>query len=177
MKYISFIRGINVNGKNPVKMSDLVVHYEDLGFNNIRTYIQSGNVIFELEPKEIFRLENEIQKMFLQAFGYEVRVFVLTRESLQRIYQNNPFIQAGASNLDKLHLTLLSGIPASENIIKLPELKESEDQYEMIENAIYIYCENGYGRTKLNNNFFERKLKLSATTRNWTTIESLVKLM
>lgn len=177
MKYISFIRGINVSGKNTVKMSDLVVHYKDLGFKNISTYIQSGNVFFDAEVKDVLWLENEIQKMFFRVYGYDVKVIVLTRESLQRIYQINPFVHAGTSNLEKLHLTLLSGIPARENIIKLPELKDSEDKYEMIENAIYIYCENGYGRTKLNNNFFEKKLKLSATTRNWKTIESLVKLI
>jgi uncharacterized protein (DUF1697 family) len=177
MKYISFIRGINVSGKNPVKMSDLAIRYANLGFKNIRTYIQSGNVFFDAEVKDVLWLENEIQKMFLQVFGYEVRVIVLTTESLQKIYQANPFVHAGISNFEKLHLTLLSGIPPRMDIIKLSELKDSEDKYELIENAIYIYCENGYGRTKLNNNFFEKKLKLSATTRNWNTIESLVKLM
>lgn len=174
--YIALLRGINVSGSNILKMAELKLFFIDLGFSNVTTYIQSGNVIFEANLAEIHQIEEKIVKGITQTFGYSVNVLVLTKETLEAIFRSNPYIQNGNIDISKLHVTLLNNEPFSEGIEQIKELSTNEDEFEIIDKYIYLYCPNGYGNTKLNNNLFEKKLKSMATTRNWKTISKLVEL-
>jgi uncharacterized protein (DUF1697 family) len=174
--YISILRGINVSGQRLIKMKALQELYAGMGFANVRTYIQSGNVIFETKPTEPAKLAASISSAILKVFGFEVPVIVLDREALTAVSGSNNFILCANREIDKLHVTFLATEPE-------PSLKQvilsSEylpDEFYIENKAVYLYCPNGYGNTKLNNNFFEKKLRVQATTRNWKTVLELVKL-
>jgi uncharacterized protein (DUF1697 family) len=172
--FIALLRGINVSGKNMIKMNDLVVHLENLGFKKIRTYIQSGNIIFETEAQDKTLIQKSIHEKIKDVYGFDVPTLVRSAVELKLVFKNNPFINEHHIDIDKLHVTFLNDIPAKENVAKLSEFRGLEDQFILKDDVVYICCENGYGRTKLNNTFFENKLKVSATTRNWKTVGKLV---
>ena len=174
--FIALLRGINVSGCNKIKMTELQQLFTELGFDDVTTYIQSGNVVFQTNLEEPDKIEQQIINSIKQTFGYVVQVIVLTKKSLETIYAANPFLQEPTNDITKLHVTLLSNKPNENDIIPLKTLSKNEDTFIILDKTIYLYCPNGYGKTLLNNNLFERKLKISATTRNWNTISKLVEL-
>lgn len=174
--FIALIRGINVSGCNKIKMTELQQLFIELGFKNATTYIQSGNVVFQTNLEELDKIEQQIIESIKQTYGYLVQVIVLTKKSLETIYDSNPFLHEPNIDIAKLHVTLLSNKPNENDIIPLKTLSKNEDTFIVVDKTIYLYCPNGYGKTLLNNNLFERKLKISATTRNWNTISKLVEL-
>ncbi len=175
--YIALLRGINVTGHNKIKMIHLKQLFVDLGFSGVVTYIQSGNVIFQSEQLVISNIEQIIIKAIKKHFGYSIKVLVVTKSQLSTIFNSNPFIERKNIDMTKLHVTLLSkqtyivGIEQIEGLIAT-----NDDEFIVIDKSVYLYCPNGYGRTKLNNNLFEKKLKADATTRNWKTITKLIEL-
>lgn len=176
MKYIAFLRGINVGGKKSVKMADLRAMFESLEFTKVETYIQSGNVIFEYHAADAIKLENKIKEKINRTFGFEVEIFIRTEEQIVNIMENNPFLKEDNIEPEKLHVTFLSNIPeqtASVTNIK----KEENEKFFIMGKEIYLYCPNGYGNTKLNNSMLEKKLKIFATTRNWNTVNKLVEMV
>ena len=172
--YISMIRGINVSGQKKIKMNELKLLYESLNFQNVVTYIQSGNIIFEQTDSEYSVLSKNIEEKILGAFGFNVTVFIRTVNDLKKIVKNNPFLKKREKDINKLHVTFLSHKPSQSLTDEIDILKYKPDEFYLNENEIYLFCPNGYGRTKLSNNFFERKLKVSATTRNWKTLNKLI---
>lgn len=174
--FIALLRGINVAGKNKIKMEDLKQLMFDLNFTKVTTYIQSGNIIFKATDNlSAFEVENLLLEAIQKKFNYTIQMVVLTKEQLNTIFFNNPFISNKAIETNKLHVTLLSKKSAME-VSLIKKLASPEEKYEIIKNTIYLYCPNGYSRTKLTNNNIEKKLKVSATTRNWKTIGKLVEL-
>ena len=173
--YISILRGINVSGKRMIKMGDLQKLYESLGFKNIHTYIQSGNVVFQFKKSKTAELEKKISKLINDKYNFEVPVLVLETDELRLILENNPFVNTRNEDSTKLHVTFLEDAPDKAAIAKISG-NLSPDEYLINGKAIYLFCPNGYGNTKLNNNFFESKLKLTATTRNWKTSNELLKI-
>ena len=147
--------------------------YESLGFKNIQTYIQSGNVIFEGPDTKISKLINEIERKIKKSFGFDVLVLIRTKNDLQKLIDNNPFTKKDTT---KLLVTFLSDTPIQSPIDEIVKIKDPSEEFYIYGKAIYLFCPNGYGRSKLSNNFFERKLKLSATTRNWKTVNKLLEL-
>jgi len=174
--YIGLLRGINVSGHHKIKMTELKQLFIELGFVNVTTYIQSGNVVFQTDLEEPDKIEQQILNGIQQTFGYKVQVLVLNKKSLETIFNSNPFLQKSDIDISKLHVTLLSNEPVYEGIQQINEMTTNQDDFEIVDKCIYLYCPNGYGNTKLNNNLFEKKLKVSATTRNWKTISKLVEL-
>lgn len=158
-----------------IKMPELKVHLEEAGLKNIRTYIQSGNVIFEYGKVAHDKLEKLISSVIQKKFRFDVPVIVRSVEEMTKVMENNPFIN-GKEDIDKLHVTFLSGEPNKELTDKLAPPVNVPDKYIIKERAIYLLCPNGYGQTKLTNNFFENKLKVTATTRNWKTVMKLVEM-
>jgi uncharacterized protein (DUF1697 family) len=146
--YIALLRGINVSGQRMIKMEELKTALAELNFSNIRSYIQS----------------------------VVVPVIIRTRADLEKISNNNPFLGKRNENVDKLHVTLLAEEPGHSNRRMTEENSFLPDEFVISGKDIYLYCPNGYGRTKLTNQFFENKLKTTATTRNWKTIEKLMKM-
>jgi uncharacterized protein (DUF1697 family) len=174
--YISILRGINVSGQKLIKMDALRKLYENLGFQNITTYVQSGNVIFTDKNIDVSKLEHEISRQIEKDFEFDVPVIVLTIDKLKQIIDNNPFVKDSDKNHTFLHVTFLSSKPNIYYYKQIEDKKLGGEEIFFSDQAVYLYCPNGYGRTKLNNNFLEAKLKVGATTRNWKTTNELLKI-
>jgi uncharacterized protein (DUF1697 family) len=173
--FISMLRGINVSGYNNISMSDLKKLYESLDFKNVVTYVQSGNVIFDTTKQEASKLSSLIETQIKKSFNLSVSVLLRDKNDLQRIISINPFIKRKKDPI-KLYVTFLHSAPAPFDFNKLPLPSTESDEFIIIDREIFIFCPNGYGRSKLNNNFFEKKLNVIATTRNWNTVTTLFKL-
>lgn len=150
--------------------------YENLNFENIRTYVQSGNLIFLSKQNDPKKLEKIISSQIKSDFGFEVPVIAFNVETLESIIKNNPFVQDKSKDISFLHVTFLADSPRNIDKEGLKEKKQENEEIELTKHAIYLYCQNGYGKTKLNNDFLENKLKVSATTRNWKTTTELLKI-
>lgn len=175
--YISILRGINVSGHRQIKMEVLKALYAACGYNSIVTYIQSGNVIFKaVEEASAEEVAATIEQAVNQSFGFEVPVIVRTLYEMEQVIASNPFIAQKDIDAEKLHVTFLKQPPAPQNIEKLAGIDYAPDVFTFTETGIYLYCPGGYGNTKLSNTFFENKLKVTATTRNWKTVNELVDL-
>ena len=170
--YISLLRGINVSGQRKIKMIDLKILFESLNFKNVRTYIQSGNVVFEFELMDCGLLSKIIEDKILLDLGLEVSVIIRNHDQLIAILRDNPFVTIG-NEMSVLYVTFLSDNPNDGVLDKINEINFAPDEFRIIGKEAYLFCPNGYGRTKLNNSFFENKFKLKATTRNWRTINEL----
>ena len=165
-----------MSGQKKVPMKELVPLYKELNFTGITTYVNSGNVVFSTDLIDLNLVRNRIQKGIFKKFGFEVPVIIRTKNEIQKTVSNNPFLQMKNIDLDKLHVTFLSEIPEQSNLIKILNFKSEPDSFRQIDKEIFLNCPNGYGRTKLNNTFFESKLKVTATTRNWKTVNELLRI-
>lgn len=175
--YVTILRGINVSGHNMIKMADLKKMFEILPFENVRTYIQSGNIVFDAKPGNDQDLEKLIHETLQKTFSFSVPVIVLEEKELKIVQQRNPFLTSRNEDVTKLHVTFLDAIPENDMVNKLKEKASFlPDEWILDGKTIYLFCPNGYGKTKLNNNFFENKLKVTATTRNWKTVNELVSM-
>ncbi len=171
MKYISILRGINVSGQKKIKMADLKALYESLGFKNVETYIQSGNVLFETNTTKVGELKIKIEKAISKKYGFDVPVEIRNGRELSDIINNTPF---GALDLEgngtKLLVTFLAAKPTATKITKLMEYVAAPEELVVAGREVYLHCPNGYGKTKLSNTFLERTLGVDATTRNWKSV-------
>ncbi len=172
--YIAILRGINVGGHRVIKMDALKVLMFEIGLENVQTYIQSGNIVFQKKDASTHDLEKSISAAILDKFSFEVPVIVLEHQELSNIIAQNPFVNTNGIEESFLHLTFLSAKPNEGFYEQIKELKFGEDSFLLKETTLHIYCPNGYGNTKLNNSFFESKLKVNATTRNWKTSKKLL---
>ncbi len=176
MIYISLLRGINVSGQKKIPMAELKSLYKSLGFENVTTYIQSGNVIFSSAERDESKLSALISDKIQEVFSFDIEIIIRSKESWASIIQNNPFTNRKSINPKKLHVTLLSQVPSDINTGVLNKVKLSLEEYVICEKEIYLYCPEGYGRSKLSNNLIESKLKITATTRNWNTVNKLFEI-
>jgi len=168
------LRGINVGGQRIVKMETLRASFEALGFSRVRTYLQSGNVIFEGPKTSPDDLAMAIAKKISKDFGFSIPVVLRTSGEIGKIVGDNPFLSERGLDNSKLHVTFLSAPPAKDAKEKIDALNAHPDQFHVRGREIYLYCPNGYGRTKLSNNALEKALSVGATTRNWNTVSKLV---
>jgi len=155
-------------------MVDLAKLFESLRFKNVRTYVQSGNVVFHSDPADASTIAEKIEKKIRQAYGFEVNVIIRTSDELEKIISRNPL--AKEKETDRLHVTFLAEVPDERLASGLDIKKEKNEKFIITGREIYLYCPNGYGRTKLNNTTFEKKLKIIATTRNWNTTNKLLEI-
>ena len=174
--FVSILRGINVSGHNLIPMDALREMYKNLGFGNITTYVQSGNVVFTSMSTDPEKLEKEITLQLKNDFGFDVPVIVLTINKLQQIIDGNPFSKDSSKEQAFLHVTFLSSKPDMQPVKAIEEKKLKGEEIAVAEHAVYLYCPNGYGNTKLSNTFLETKLKVGATTRNWKTTNKLLEI-
>ena len=168
--YISMLRGVNVSGHRRVRMEELERLYLSLGCRNVRTYVQSGNVLFEHPTADISKLAGKIEKRLKGPLGSDVPVLIRTKNEFQRLIESNPFAERDES---KVHVTFLYAKPMEFSMDKINKVVGRGEAFSMVGSEIYLFCPNGYGRTKLSNSFFERALKMTATTRNWKTVNTL----
>jgi uncharacterized protein (DUF1697 family) len=175
-KYISLLRGINISGQKLIKMKDLTALYISIGFQNVETYLQSGNVLFYTELKDFKEISGIIEQGIKKKFGFDVSVLIKTGNDFKKIIKNNPYLKKNNTETEKIYVTLLFDKPERELLNKLTNPAAGDDEYSISGEIIYINCPDGYGRTKINNNFFEKKLNVTATTRNWNTVNMLLNL-
>lgn len=175
--YIALLRGINVSGHHKIKMAELKQLFIDLDFENVITYIQSGNIIFSTSKSNISIIENCIIDAIKTTFGYNIKVLVITKNELKNVFTSNPFLKSDTIEISKLAVTFLKTTPILEHLPQIIKLaSNSKDEFKIIKKSIFLHLPNGSAKTKLTNNLFERKLKSDATTRNWRTITKLVAL-
>lgn len=174
--YISLLKGINVGGKNLIKMADLRKSYENLGFQNIRTYLQSGNVLFTVKETELKELEQKISLQIKRDFGFEILVIALTPDKLTQVIHNNLFLKDPDKEPDFFYVSFLNANPDLSEKKAIEDKIQNREEIGFTDSAIYLYCPDGYGKTKLTNSFLEKKLKVGATTRNWKTTIELLKI-
>lgn len=174
--YISILRGVNVSGKNKLKMEELRSLYASLGFTQVRSYVQSGNVVFDAPATTIDALEKKLQAAITRQFGMEVPVLVKDAAAWVKIVEQNPFLPEMKDHSAQLHVTFLSQKPEQKAVEKLAAVAAGEDKFILKEENLYLYCPNGYGNTKLSNTTIEKKLQVTATTRNWRTVNELMAL-
>ena len=174
MVYIAILRGINVSGKNSIKMIDLKNLFESLNFNHITTYIQSGNIVFNSDSEDKKELKKLISLQIEKIFNLKVPVLVLKIDDLREIISQNPFSTDKETSF--IHFTFFDNQPDFDNIQIIESKIAMNEEIVINNNVAYIYCPNGYGKTKLTNNFLENKLKTTATTRNYKTTKELLKI-
>ena len=168
-RYIILLRGINVSGKNKLPMAELREILNELGFQNVQTYIQSGNIILDSEETKEVTCQ-KIKEGITAEFGYDVPVLARTPEEWKNTLEKYPFSQ---ENEKIVAFTFLDRI-TKESVI---EVKGSnEDKYKITDDVVYLYCPSGFGNTKLTNSVIEKKLKVTATTRNLKTTIKLLEL-
>jgi len=164
--YVALLRGINVTGRNKIAMSELRPCFEALGHTDVRTYIQSGNVVFATKAGAPDRIGAAIEKSITATFGLDIAVLVRTRAELATVLKHNPFGP-------EAYVTFLDTVPARARVAALDPAAFAPDEFAVHGREVFVRCPNGYGRTKINNTFFERKLGVRATTRNWKTVTTL----
>ena len=170
-RYIALLRGINVGGHKKVLMADLKALFELLGFMEVQTYIQSGNVVFLAEKSS--NLDVVISEAINNKYGWEVPVLVRTASEIKRILSDCPFSEEKKA---KSYFTLFQQPPLGENIVEFDRQVFPDEEFRTTSNCLYFFCANGYGNVKMNNNLIERKLKVRATTRNYRTLLKLIEL-
>jgi uncharacterized protein (DUF1697 family) len=171
--YISILRGINVGGHNMIKMDALKQLYVSLGYSSVQNYIQSGNIIFNAPDTTTAALEETLSKAIFLTFGLHVAVIVLTPEELGNALTNNPYSPDPLRDSARIYFTFVSKVPDKALLESISHGLYAPDEFSACDKVIYNYCPNGYGNTKLTNTFFERKLKLNATSRNLKTVSEL----
>ena len=170
--FIALLRGINVSGHKKILMADLRHLFKNLGFQEVQTYIQSGNVIFHsfAKPSECEILIFEALKT---KYGWEVPVLVKTASEIDNILENCPFPQEKKT---KSYFVLLQSVPTSENVSITESISYPNEEFVIANSCVYLYSEFGAAKAKFSTNFFERKLKVNATARNYRTMNKLLEM-
>ena len=168
--YISLLRGINVSGQKKIRMTELQSLYESLGLTNVQTYVQSGNVVFDSVEQDATKLTKAIEAQIEATFGFSVPVLIRSADDFYRIIESHPFKNEEPV---RVLVTFLYEYPEQSKRDDLSEYKDKVDQFAIGEQEIFLFCPGGYGKTKLSNTFFEKKLDVVATTRNWKTVNAL----
>ena len=174
MRYIVLLRGVNVAGKNKLPMAAFRTQLEAKGMETVTSYIQSGNIGLdsELEAKQVKYL---VEQLLEDEYQYKVPVLVLPQSALLSLVEAHPYSKL-TSDIKYLHFTLLHASPSEEHRTYFGNLEIAGEEFLCGDSCVFLHLPNGYGRAKLTNGFIERQLKVSATTRNYKTMQKLVDL-
>lgn len=173
---IALLRGVNVGGRT-IRMNRLKAIFEGLGFSSVRTYIQSGNVLFV--PPEGMMCEEirvRIEEGILRETGFDVAAVLLTAAEIGSVVTGDPWAGAALNESERVYVTVLQDEPGADALKGLAPVAGSLDEYRVSGRLIYILCRGGYHETEYSNAFFEKKLKVKATTRNLDTMAKLAEL-
>ncbi len=174
--WVALLRGVNVGGKNLVPMKDLARMFEDAGCTHVRTYIQSGNVVFRAAPRVVETLADRIGEAIATKFGFRVPVILRDTAQMKKTVENNPFLKPGVDEAG-LHVYFLAAVPPAEQVAALDSYRSPPDAFAVHGCDVYLHMPNGMGRTKLTNLYFDKKLGTVATARNWRTTVKLLEMM
>ena len=173
--HIALLRGINVGGKNKLPMKDLAAMFREAGCDDVRTYIQSGNVVFRAEPALARDIPSLISASILSRFGYRVPVVVRTARDLQEIVRVNPFAQSGFE-ANRLLVLFLADVPDRTLVESLDPNRSPGDEFAVVGREVFVHYPNGVARSKLTNAYFDSRLSTTSTGRNWRTVNKLLEL-
>jgi uncharacterized protein (DUF1697 family) len=174
--YVVMLRGVNVGG-NTLKMEGLRKACEDIGLRDVRTYVQSGNIVLTSSMNEL-KLAQTLKKMIDTQTRLPVTVIVRSASEISQVVASNPFLKKKGVDLTKLHVTFLSKTPSKSLLAggaldKLSALAGNRDHYDLLGSELFLHCPINYGQTKLSNIAIEKALAVGATTRNWKTVTTL----
>lgn len=176
MKHLALLRGINVSGHNMIKMDALKKILENIGFQNVETYIQSGNVFLETDDESPQSVGFTIKQEIVKQLGFDVPTIVINKSDLEKCLTNNPFFKEKDVDTKKLYVAFIS---KELNNNALNDLKISQfkpDEAFIDGNRIYMKLETGAAKTKLTQKYIEKKLNVTATSRNWNTVNKLIEM-
>jgi uncharacterized protein (DUF1697 family) len=171
---ISLLRAVNVAGHNMVKMDALRELYESLGLRGAQTYVQSGNVVFRTDAKDLARLQKRIEDGIEKRFGFRTSVVLRSSAELKDVIRRNPFAKRFGIEPNRLVVSFLTGAPGPESKRNIAQIKVGPEELYLDGRELYIYYAGGMGKTKLTPALLERALKLSGTARNWNTVTKLL---
>ena len=176
--YVALLRGINVGGKQMLPMAALSKMLADADCTDVRTYIQSGNVVFSATPACAKQIPQRIAAQIKKSFGFEPPIIMRSADELQSIIADNPFLKSRTNRADEdhLHVAFLSDAPLKSNLAALDPNRSPDDTFAFRtpgNREIYLHLPNGVARTKLSNAWFDSKLKTISTMRNWRTVLKL----
>ncbi len=171
--YIALFRGINVGGKHILPMKELVKILEGLGCSQIKTYIQSGNVVFNSEENNRNTLAEKISLSIAESFQFKPKVLLLEAAELEEAIKNNPFL---TENGKALHFSFLEALPESPDLEGLTALKTDTEEFKLQGRIFYLYAPDGIGRSKLAAKV-EQKIGVGLTARNWNTVSKLFEMV
>ena len=172
MKHVALLRGINVGGKAILPMKELVAIFEACGASEVKTYIQSGNVVFFSDSAEevVGRVTGEVARVY----GYSGRVVLRSGVEMEAVLRGNPFLGAAVATL---HVYFLADRPSAAAVKGLDAQRSAGDSFVVIGREVYLQLPNGMARTKLTNSYFDSRLGTVSTARNWNTVGKLVELL
>ncbi len=173
--HIALLRGINVGGKHKLPMSELAALFAEAGCDEVRTVIQSGNVVFRATQALTERIPALIADVIADRYGFRVPVVTRTAPEIREVARGNPFIAAGVDT-GKLHVAFLADEPSPELIALLNPDRSPPDEFVASGREIYLHLPNGVARTKFTNDYFDRTLGTTSTIRNWRTLLMLLEL-
>jgi uncharacterized protein (DUF1697 family) len=173
--YIALFRGINVGGSNVLPMKDLVAQLENLGSQNVKTYIQSGNAVFQNEEEDASLLSNKIMAAIKKSHGFEPHVLLLMPAEIDRAVASNPFPEAEAEP-KTLHVYFLASMPKNLDLGALESIKSDRERFALKDRVFYLHAPEGIGRSKLAANT-EKLLGVAITGRNWRTVRKVMAMV
>ena len=171
--YITFLRGVNMTGHNIIKMTSLSNMLRKIGYADVETYIQSGNIVFTCHNSNRDKVSSIIKNAILAEFNLDIAVITRTLDDLMKIISANPFLKEPGFDPSKMAVLFLELKPSFAQIQKVDGIDYPPDKFYINDSEIYVYCPNGFGKTKLYTNFFETKMKVTGTARNWRTVIKL----
>jgi len=174
MKHLALLRGINVGGKAVLPMKELATIFAAAGASSVKTFIQSGNVVFEAADAEA--VGAQVTMEIARVYGYPGRIVLRGAEELRKAYTGNPFAKAGAP-VETLHVYFLADWPDAKAVKGLDAERSPGDSFAVKGREIFLHVPNGMARTKLTNAYFDSNLKTVSTARNWKTVGKLVELV
>jgi uncharacterized protein (DUF1697 family) len=172
-QYIAFLRAINVGGRF-VKMDVLRQQFESLGFSQVRTYIQSGNVVFATTAADPVHLEQTIEQQLRQALGFEVSTLIRTPAEMVEIAAYQPFPEAKFTDKSTLYISFLKEEPRPDRLEKLDGFNSAIDQFHAHGRQVYWLMHKHQGQSKFTNSKLEKVLGVPATRRNSSTVHKIV---
>lgn len=178
--YICLLRGINVGGNKQIKMADLKLMFESLGFTDVQTLLQSGNVVCRHPAADESTLTRQLEAAIVERYGFESRIVIRTAQAWRALATQHPFSAAQVSEPSKVLVTFLRDAPtpeAVETLLAVVATQANGEQLWVQGREVYAFFPAGMGRTKLDNTVIERKLKTVGTGRNWNTVQKVLALV
>jgi len=166
--YIALFRGINVGGNNILPMKELVAHLENLGSHRVKTFIQSGNAVFQNKEASASELSNRISAAIKESHGFEPQVFLMDLVEMENAIASNPFPEA-ESEPKTLHLYFLASTPKNPDLKTLDSIKRDSERFNLTDKVFYLHAPDGIGRSKLAARV-EKMLGVAVTARNWRSV-------